>query len=389
MPSDRARDCTLVGRGAAGGNLRPLEDSTPPPGVQSCGAVDLLLALLDGSTYASAIMCWGKPGPIRLPYDPSARRRLVEDHATGARATVEYAKTDSPERRETVSPLVLSGLCPTTDRLCRWVAIDLDAADHGSGGLLDPAHAARCIAERADAVGLLNGLLVASSRGGKGRHVWLVLPAPTPLIHAVVGLAYLIAAAYETAKADATTGSPHAFRTANGKVAKPGQAGAVELIPHSTWPPDRGWPLTLPMAGAFAETGGGVIVDPFTDQPVQLSTVPSCDAGAWRQVVTQAEQEHRRAQPQQKRRPRRRPPSRTGDALDRINPWTRAFLDGQVEKGNRNQALFAAVCNLVGVGVDPRHAEGLALAGALGCGLPEREAIATIRSALKRKRVTT
>jgi hypothetical protein len=71
----------------------------------------------------------------------------------------------------------------------------------------------------------------------------------------------------------------------------------------------------------------------------------------------------------------------------KLDPRTRALLNGDVGEGGRNAALFAGVCNLLGCGCDPRHVEAIALQGAIASGLPEREARAAIKSAIRRKAV--
>jgi hypothetical protein len=317
---------------------------------------------------------------------------LVDAHNRGGPATVVYCPKDEPERTVRIKQFILQALCPAVDDRCRWIAFDLDAADgHGSGGLLDPLRAAACIAERCDAAGLLGGVIVARSRSGKGRHLWLVTPGPVPLADAVLVTGGLAAQAMRIAEQDAReTDRPHAFLCSDRKVAPIGRAGTFELIPPSTERPSRGWPLVLPGSGALAARGGGVIVDPFTipPLPLQMDFVPRCDSNAWMNFLceTQAALTERQAnKPKTNRLPQRKAST---DSLSRIDHRTRDLLDGRCPKGERNRALFVAVANMVGVGVEPQEAARLALQGAMACGLSEREARATIRSALRAKGAT-
>jgi hypothetical protein len=143
--------------------------------------------------------------------------------------------------------------------------------------------------------------------------------------------------------------------------------------------------LSSPLLRRTAK-GGGIIVDPFNGQPAELRAVPRCDAGAWRRLVTEARSELARKTP-------RKPVSRHAGprkpiggygrtALERIDARTRVFLDGRTPQGTRNVAAFAASCNLLGAGVGEAEAERLILAGAVGCGLPEREARTAFASAV-------
>ncbi|MCC7291466.1 MAG: hypothetical protein IT449_05325 [Phycisphaerales bacterium] len=348
-------------------------------------APELLLSMLDGSEWASAVRPNGKPCRVRLPDAPDARMALVEAHVRGAPMTLTFHADGYQPWNERVEAVALIAYCPGSDGSCRWLGIDLDATDHGAKGLADPVHAARCIAERADAAGLLSGLLVARSRGGRGRHVFLLLPNSVALPDAVVGVAALVASAFKVAASDvAECGTAQAFRRANGAIARPGDAGAVELVPRSTSKPGYGWALALPCAGAFAAHGGGVIVDPFEDKPMALERIPRCDPEAWSTSISEA-----RAALSKRRAAAAPPPANRSphwkhklDLLDRIDARTRTFLAGHAAEGTRNQSAFAASANLLGWGVDERAAERLILAGAAACGLAEREARAAFKSAM-------
>lgn len=347
--------------------------------------VALLLALLDGATFANAIRRSGKPSPVRLPDDSEARSALVGAHLRGAPSPLTFHAEGREPWREQVDAVVLAAFCPAADGRCRWMGIDLDAADHGERGLADPVHAMRALAERASAAGLAAGLLVARSRGGRGRHVFLMLPEPIALADAVIGVAALAAAAFNVAASDVTEyDAQHAFRRVNGAIARPGEAGAVELLPRSTVKPLYGWPLALPGAGAFATHGGGVIVDPFEDRPIHHECVPRCDAHAWSRFIDEARatlsKRNVTAVPHLSKRPVDNTP-RPRSPIDRIDARTRAFLDGHIAQGARNVSAFAASANLLGCGIDQREAERLIVAGAAACGLPEREARAAFTSA--------
>lgn len=352
-------------------------------------AAGTLLRLLEGATFATAVRRNGKPCRILLPEDAAAREALVDAHLRGAAANLEFRANNWDEWRELVDAVVLAGYSPGADGLCRWVGIDLDAADHGAGGLADPAHAVRGIAGRAGNAGLLDGLLVARSRRGRGRHVFLLPPEPVPLNDAVIGVASLIAAAFRVAESDAEQGEiPHAFGCANGSIAEPGDAGSVELIPRSTTRPPCGWPLLLPMAGAFAAHGGGVVVDPFEEQPIECCAVPHCNADAWHTFVAEAwaALAEQAASSCSVSRTSRRGDRRNSSAqrpLNRIDPRTRSFLDGHAVQGTRNVSAFAASANLLACGVEEHEAERLILAGAAACGLPEPEARAAFKSAAR------
>ena len=350
-------------------------------------AIAVLLALLEGSNFANAIRRCGRPCRIRLPNERESRAALVDAHLHSAPATLTFHAEGCKPWREKVDAVALSAFCPAADGRCRWVAIDLDGADHGQTGLADPIHSTRAIAERADAAGLTAGLLVTRSRRGRGRHVFLLLPEPTTLADAVMGVAALAAAAFKVTASDVVEcGAEHAFRRVDRAIARPGDEGAVELLPRSTVKPPHGWPLTLPGAGAFAARGGGVIVDPFDDRPLQHESVPRCDREAWSRFVAEARASLSKRSPALAPRQTRRfanGTTRSRQPIDRIDSRTQAFLEGHVVEGARNLSAFAASANLLGCGVDVREAERLILAGAAACGLPEREAIAAFKSAEK------
>lgn len=348
--------------------------------------VDLLLAMLECSVFVNALRRNGKPCRIPLPEEAGACRSLVDAHLYGKPMTLTFLAEGREPWTERVDAVVLAAYCPRADGLCQYLVIDLDAADHGSSGLADPVHAARVIAERADNAGLSSGLLVVRSRRGRGRHVFLVPSAPVPLEEAVLVIAALAASAWLVAARDVVDyESQHAFRQVDGGVAKPGDAGSFELIPRSSGQPQYGWPITLPAAGAFAHCGGGVIVDPFTDNPFGLHEVPRCDPEAWSRFVVDARNQramhtllHQRSDPVRPKMALHH----DRDHFERIDWRTRDFLEGRVPEGSRNNAAFAASANLLGCGVSERETRRLVLAGARACGLPEREALASLKSAV-------
>ncbi len=355
---------------------------TAPP-----ATISLLLALLDGAAFANAMRRNGKPCRIHLPDDPESREALVGAHLHGAPSMLTFHADGHKPWRERVDAVALAALCPGEHGLCRWVGIDVDAADHGERGLLDPVHGARTIAERGAAAGLLSGMLVARSRRGRGRHVFLILPESVPLHDAVIGVAALTAAAFKVAASDvAKYGAQHAFRRANGSIARPGEAGAVEILPRSTVKPPYGWALALPGAGAFAAQGGGVIVDPFEDMPIRHVCVPRCDHEPWSSFIEEA-----RATLSKRRAAAAAHPAirlanytvRPRRPIDRIDARTRTFLDGHTPEGTRNMSAFVASANLLGCGIDQREAERLIVAGAAACSLPQREAMDAFKSAVR------
>lgn len=340
--------------------------------------VRLLGAMLDGAAFANAIRRNGTPCRIQSPNDPDSREALVSAHVRGAPATLTFHADGHEPWRERVDAVALAALCPATDGRCRWLGIDLDATDHGDGGLVDPVHAMRALAERSDAAGLASGLLAARSRRGQGRHVFLILPEPVALSDAVIGVAALAAVAFKVAGADAREyDGRHAFQCANGAIACPGESGAVELIPRSTTKPRHGWALALPGAGAYAAHGGG-IVDPFDDEPIRHECIPRCDPEAWRRLVTENRQFLTRIEQGQDRS---RPCCTEPTGPHRLHPLTEEYLAGQTPMGRRNKSAFAAACNLLGTGQPLHEVEQRILDGARGCELPEREARCAVQSA--------
>lgn len=180
---------------------------------------ETLLTLLEGAAWATARRDGGRPARIAWPADAAQRAALVDAHLAGRPATLTFHAESGAGRceagarhasggsswRERVARLELAALCPDADGRARWLGVDLDAGGddaHGARGLADAAHAARCIASCADAAGFCDGLLVARSRSGRGRHVWLVLPEATPLEDAVVGVAALAAGGFRLAQRD-------------------------------------------------------------------------------------------------------------------------------------------------------------------------------------------
>jgi len=351
--------------------------------------ISTLLAVLEGCTRAAASMPWGRLGPIRLPEEVSARHALVEAHVEGPSATVIYCPSGEAPRSLKLGAVVLYAYCPAADGLCRWVGFDLDAVhSHGAGGLMEPHRAAACIAEQCAAAGLFGGLVVARSAGGAGRHLWLIAPAPVPLADAVFLVAGLAARALSIAENDAAgSDRAHAFVCGDGSIATLGKSGSVELLPRSTDRPAFGWSLMLPSPGALADRGGGLIIDPFSDPPtpVKLTHVPSCDPRAWQTFLDETRHALVRRQVGKPLPPNAGTTPVSTHAMDRLDPRTRVFLDGRCPVGQRDHSLYVAVCNMIGVGVPRAEAQRLALQGALACGLPEREARATIRSALHAK----
>ncbi|NLE57071.1 MAG: hypothetical protein GX616_01830 [Planctomycetes bacterium] len=335
-----------------------------------------LLAILDGSTYANAAMPWGKPGPIRLPDDPGERRALVEAHVHGRPADVLYCPRGAEPERRHVDKLELAAFCPRSDGRCSWLGTDLDGPSHGPAGLQDPAHAARVIAGAAEAAGLSTGLLVAQSRSGVGRHLFLILPEPVTLPDGVVAMAALIWQALRLAAADvADYDAPHAFRRVDGAIAKPGEAGGLELYPRSTARPERGWALVLPTANQ--------LVGAFDGRPAEFTHVPVVDSWHWARFLREAKARAQTvAATRAKPVPRRKYSTRDGDPLTRIDLRTREFLAGAVEPGSRNARCFAATCDLIGRGVSEGEAERLILQAASSCGLGEREARVAFSSAV-------
>ncbi|MBK9121478.1 MAG: hypothetical protein IPM18_18005 [Phycisphaerales bacterium] len=352
--------------------------------------VDTLLALLGGAKSATAIRADGRPGRIILPDDEKARRELVALHVAGRPAMLQFVASGDKVWKERVPAVALGAYCPDADGRARWIAVDVDAADgHGEGGLLDPRHAARCLAEQAEYAGLGGGLLTATSRGGKGRHVWLLLPDPTPLADAVVGLAAIAAAAMRVSHQDAADGPfPHAFSTAKG-VAELGQPGAVELFPRSVERPAYGWPLTLPGAGVYAERGGGLLVDVLDGEPnVTLRAVPRADAYYWHKWVFEARARTPRARPRSRKKfdwlnsAPYLPRDRRGP-LAFLDGRGRAFLEGRTTEGARNAACFSTACTLLGHGMPEGAVYQLVLGGGRACGMSMSEVKVSFASAVR------
>jgi hypothetical protein len=337
----------------------------------------VLTRMLAGCEFASCQMPWGRPGPIRLPESEDARFDLTRSHLKGGPATVFYTPAKGPCEEVDLKETRLFCLCPATDRRCRWVGIDLDGVNHGNDGLVDPLHTVRTFASAAEELGLLDGLMVAPSRSGVGRHLFLLLPSPTSLADAVLGLAAWTAHAWRIADRDVTDyDGQHAFRNSEGIPSQPGQAGAIELIPRSDAPPPLGWSLALPRE----------FNDPFTDHKVEIKSDISCSTDAWSTLI---EQTRRLRRPQSLRsRPERRLPhsrKRIDGASKELHPDTVDFLNGNTPVGRRNQSLFATVCNLLGHGMDATEVEKFALDAGINNGLSHREAVATIQSALRTK----
>lgn len=341
--------------------------------------VQILLALVAGSTFVNAIRRSGNPCRVRIPNDLSCRAELINTHTAGEPAVLTFYADGRDPWQEEVDAVALAAFCPDADGGCRWIGIDLDAPDHGENGLADPVHAMRTIAERADATGLSSGLIAARSRRGQGRHLFLILPEPVPLTDAVIGLAALTAAAFKIATSDADEHlDVHAFRSANGAIARPGDAGAVELLPRSTTRPPHGWALALPAAGASRSLGGGIIVDAFNDKPIQHECIPRCDPEAWRRLVTENRQFLTRIEQGQDRS---RPCCTEPTGPHRLHPLTEEFLLGQTPTGRRNASAFAAACNLLGTGQPLPEVERQIVDGARCCELPESEARRAVQSA--------
>lgn len=340
----------------------------------------LLLTMLAGSKFANIVRMNGRPCRIQLPSAQNELDTLIRAHISGKPATLTFVAGGYRNWKEEVDAVALFAFCPRVDHRCGWMGIDLDAADHGLSGLVDPKLAAKQIAESAHASGLGGGLLVASSRGGRGRHVFIVFENPVTLEDAVIGLAALVADAFKTATQHAAEENcPHTFQCISGEMPRPGDAGSLELIPRSTTKPQFGWSLALPAAGRFARQGGGIILDPFADQPIQINRIPRCDSDAWAKHLMLARWKLRNSESHNSRKKRNQWTSVR--PLDRISAQTKAFLDGRTREGARNRSAFAASANLLGCSVDAKVAEELIVSGALACGLPEREARAAFESA--------
>ena len=341
----------------------------------------ILAKILEGSEYAAAIMPWGSFGPIRFA-DDSERCALIDAHLNGAPAAVTFAPIDKQPKRIRVDALQLGAYSPAADGRCPWLGIDLDGATHGSNALIDPDRAAAAIAERADAFGILDGVLIVKSRSGSGRHVWIFPPEPIPIAEACAAIAFLAAAAWRIAGRDVQEHECRsAFETRTGQIAAPGQAGAFELIPKSTDRPDRGYVLAMPFGGVAARNGGGVAVDVF-EHPVRAiepTCVPRCRPELWarflgemRATLARTKRPSRPVQPVRSRREWK------------LDPRTQQLIAGAVPEGGRNKAVYYGIGDLIRSGVPEPEAVRLIVAGAMRCGVKQREAEATIRSALRR-----
>ncbi|MFH1417078.1 MAG: hypothetical protein ABII12_02165 [Planctomycetota bacterium] len=348
---------------------------------------EILRYMLDGATHAAAVMPWGQFGPIVWPELATDRNKLIDAHLLGVSADVQFAPIGRPTRRVPLDAVRLSAYLPRADGLCCFAAVDLDGSSHGANGLADPDAAARCFAERADCFGLLSGVLIVRSRSGVGRHLFVFLPEAMPQADTTLAVAALAAAARRIADRDAAEYDAfNAFRTEAGEIARPGQGGAVELLPRTTEKPERGYAIALPFGGAAAKTGGGAPLDLF-EQPsklVQLNAVPRCDACAWQRFVSEARQElerrtkRRHARTTRSWKPRREPA--------RLDPRTESLLAGTMAQGGRNRAVYYGWSDLIRSGVTEGEAERLLIEAAERCGLPQREALATVRSAQRRRR---
>lgn len=350
---------------------------------------EILRMMLDGSTHAAAMMPWGQFGPILLPEPTADRDKLIAAHLSGTPADVRFSPMGKPPRAVSLDAVQLSAYLPRADGLCCFIAVDLDGSSHGSNGLADPDAAALCFAERADSFGLLPAALIVSSRSGAGRHIFAFPPEPVPQADATLAVAFLAATARRIADRDANEySSAHAFRNGSGEVARPGQSGAVELLPRATERPERGYAIAMPFGGAAAKCGGGVPLDVFEHppKPLRLDTVPRCNADAWHRFISEA----RRAL----ERRTKRPPVHTGRSWGRsdrgrarLDPRTEALLAGTIGEGGRNRAVYYGFGDLVRSGVSPPDAEGMIVAAAERCGLRRSEALATVKSAQRRWRV--
>lgn len=329
----------------------------------------------DGCKRAQAVMPWGAFAPIILPDDDAGRVALIDAHIAGGPANVTYAPLGKRSRMVRVERLQLAALTPRTDGRCSWLALDLDGASHGATGLVDPVGAARCVAERCDALGLAEGLLVVRSRSGAGVHVWVLSGAPVPQADAALVAAYIASCARRVADRDAVDyETPHSFLTASGGLAEPGRAGAVEILPRSIERPRLGYALVLPFSSLSAERGGGVQLDVLGAG--ELERVPACYPARFARVLTEARRElaARQARRTPTHCPRHYRPKR------RLDPRTEALLVGAAPEGTRNRALFYAVGDLLRAGRTASEAERELLDAAQRCGLSCAEAAATIRS---------
>lgn len=340
-------------------------------------------AMLAGSQYAAARMPWGTPGPILLPDDVAQRHALIEAHLAGGPAVILYSPAGRPPQRMRLGKLELLAYSPDAAGRVRWLAYDLDGPDHGAGGLSDPAAAADCLAEACTSAGLADGLLVALSRGGVGRHVFIVLPRAVALGDAVVATGALAASAFYTASRSARErGEPHAFRRPDGQLGSLGQAGCVEMIPRHTERPARGWAIALPtperLIAPLATTGQMPDATAAPDAAVLAPSI-ACDEDHWSQFVADARAKlnaHRRRRRPPRPAPRARP--RPPGALSRS---TREVLDGRVPNGQRNDRSFRAACELFRGGYSESEIARMLVAAGEACGLPAHEVRCIVASA--------
>jgi len=341
--------------------------------------VSIIYSMLEGCQFANARRRSGALCRIALPTRPSRRRELIAKHVRGAPATLTFCARGRPPWRERVASVELAAYCPDGGGLCHWLAIDFDATDHGDGGLADAVYAMRVFAERADFLGLRGGLLAAKSRGGQGRHLFLILPRPVPLIDAVIGVASWASSAFLIAARDASENDVnHALRNGAGSVAMPGEAGALELIPRSSQLPQFGWAIAIPAAGVRAEWGGGHIVDAFSDEPIEPEFIPRCNAHAWTRFV-EANRKALAAAQRQTAKCKRYKDRRHG--RQGLSQRTEDFLEGRTPEGIRNLSAFRAACDLIRQEFGASEVLSLVQEGARRCGLPVREATNAVRSA--------
>ncbi|MBI5765383.1 MAG: hypothetical protein HZA51_17885 [Planctomycetes bacterium] len=347
----------------------------------------ILAKILDGSDFAPCMMPWGSFGPIRFA-DGSECEALIDAHLRGGPAVVTFAPFDKQPKRVRIDALQLGSYCPAADGLCRWFAFDLDGASHGAGGLADVDRAAATLWERIDSFGGWRGSIVVRSRSGSGRHIWAFPPKPISLADACAAVAFLAAAANMVAARDYSDSDamlPNAFTTASGVLATMGKSGAIELIPKSTTRPDRGYSLALPFGAVAARNGGGVAVDPFASHPapiIEPETVPSWTPATWEIFMADVRRELARIE--SRRQPAKRRPAFHPDRIRKLDPRTQSLIDGTMREGERNKAIYYGVGDLIRSGIPEAEAERMIVSGAVRCGVSQREAEATIRSARRK-----
>lgn len=78
-------------------------------------ATPLLLALLDGTTFANAMRPSGKPSRVRLPDDSEARSARVGAHLRGAPSTLTFHAEGRELWRKHVDAVALAAFCPAAD----------------------------------------------------------------------------------------------------------------------------------------------------------------------------------------------------------------------------------------------------------------------------------